>query len=89
MCIHPCVEINYRATMGYLARVLKDHFLAPEAHGKFMIQHFRAHEELMDFVNFNKKNAPLEIRNSRVRTGFLSLVPVKPDSLNLAYIDVY
>lgn len=89
MCIHPCVEINYRATMGYLARVLKDHFLAPEAHGKFMIQHFRAHEELMDFVNFNKKNAPLEIRNSRVRTGFLSLVPVKPDSLNLAYIDVH
>nr|MCR4765638.1 hypothetical protein [Bacteroidaceae bacterium] len=89
MCIHPCVEINYRATMGYLARILKDDFLTEDAHGKFFIKHFSTHDELVSFVEENKQKAPLDIQNRRLRSGFLPLVPVRPDSMNIAYLDVY
>jgi len=87
-CIHPCVEVNYRATMGYLARLLKDNFLDPNANGRFMIQHFRSPSELQAFVNDNRSKAPLVIQNARVVSGFLPLVPVTPTSQNLAYIEV-
>ena len=59
MCIHPCVEINYRHTMGYVARVIADRFLAEGVKGKFMIQHFRTHEQLDVFVNDYKSKYPL------------------------------
>ena len=89
MCIHPCVEINYRATMGYVARVLKDNFLTDEAQGRFMIQHFRTREELLRFVEENKLKAPLHILQNRIHSGFLPLVPVAHSTLNLAYIEVF
>ena len=88
MLIHPCVEINYRATMGYLARVLKDNFLADDAQGWFMIRHFRTHEELVRFAEGNKVKSPLHIQQNRIYSGFLPLVPVLSSTLNLAYIEV-
>ena len=88
MRIHPCVEINYRATMGYVARVLKDNYLSDDAQGWFMIQHFRTHEELVCFVEENKVKAPLHIQQGRIHSGFLPLVPVLRSTLNLAYIVV-
>ncbi|MBQ8008894.1 MAG: hypothetical protein IJ628_09415 [Bacteroidaceae bacterium] len=89
MCIHPCVEINYRSTMGYLALHLKETFLTKEAHGRFMIQHFHSPQELAAFVKDSKQKAPLQVRGGKVKSGFLPLVPVTPTSQNLAFIDVY
>jgi len=88
MCIHPCVEINYRHTMGYVARVIKDRFLVKQAQGRFMIQHFRTPDELQCFVKENQANAPLHIQQGKLQRGFLPLVPVTPNSVNLAYIIV-
>ena len=88
MCIHPCVEINYRHTMGYVARVITDRFLAEGVKGKFMIQHFRTHEQLDVFVNDYKSKYPLHIEQGKFFSGFLPLVPVTHYSLNLAYIVV-
>ena len=89
MCVLPCVEINYRQTMGMVARVLNDQFLAHQATGTFMIEHFSNHEELVDFVEEKSKEAPLEVNGGRVKKGFMPLVPVTPTSQNLAYIEVY
>ncbi len=89
MCIHPCVEINFRATMGFLARILKDEYLTKEAHGRFVVQHFHTSEELQAFVKENRNKAPLQIQKGRIRSGFMTLVPVTPTSQNLAYMDVY
>ena len=86
MCIHPCVEINYRHTMGYVARVIADRFLAEGVQGKFMIQHFRTHEQLTSFVDESKFSFPLNIKQGKILSGFLPLVPITPHSLNLAYI---
>ena len=88
MCIHPCVEINYRHTMGYVARVIKDRFLVKQAQGRFMIQNFRTPDELQCFVKENQANAPLHIQQGKLQRGFLPLVPVTPNSVNLAYIIV-
>ena len=89
MCIHPCVEINYRQTMGMVARHLKDTFLVSDAHGKFMVEHFRSNEELTDFVNFSKQDSPLVVKQGRVQSGFMPLVPITSSTQNLAYIEVY
>jgi hypothetical protein len=86
MCIHPCVEINYRHTMGYVARVIADRLLAEGAQGQFMIQHFRTHEQLTSFVDESKFSFPLNIKQGKILSGFLPLVPITPHSLNLAYI---
>ena len=86
MCIHPCVEINYRHTMGYVARVITDRFLAEGVKGKFMIQHFHTHEQLTTFVDESKSNFPLNIKQGKFFSGFFPLVPITPHSQNLAYI---
>jgi hypothetical protein len=88
MCIHPCVEINYRHTMGYVARVIKDRFLAEQAQGRFMIQHFHTSKELAAFVHDHQQKMPLVIKEGKVHAGFLPLVPVTPTTQNLAYIEV-
>ena len=88
MCIHPCVEINYRHTMGYVARVIKDRFLAEQAQGRFMIRHFRTPHELQCFVKENQAKAPLLFQQGKLQRGFLPLVPETPTTQNLAYIEV-
>ena len=89
MCIIPCVEINYRQTMGMVARVLNDQYLAHQATGTFMIEHFSNHQKLVDFVEEKSKEAPLEVEGGRVCKGFMPLVPVTALSQNLAYMEVY
>ena len=89
MCIIPCVEINYRQTMGMVARILNDQYLAHQATGTFMIEHFSNHQKLVDFVEEKSKEAPLEVEGGRVCKGFMPLVPVTALSQNLAYMEVY
>ena len=89
MKIHPCVEINYRHTMGYVARVLKDQYLAEQAQGRFMIEHFRTHKNLVDFVEEKTQKAPLVVKAGRACKGFMPLVPISSTSQNLAYIEIY
>ncbi|MBQ8484865.1 MAG: hypothetical protein IJ534_01820 [Bacteroidaceae bacterium] len=86
--IHPCVEINYRRTMGMLARNLSDSYLSLETQGRFMIQHFNTHTDLLDFVVTHERRSPLLVIDGVVKRGFMPLVPIMPTTLNLAYIEV-
>ncbi|MCD7935326.1 MAG: hypothetical protein LUG98_00540 [Tannerellaceae bacterium] len=75
IALHPCVEINMRYTMGYLALQLEQ-FLYAEARATFQITYhkdpadgFREHLRMQE-------SHPLEVADNKIRSGYLSLCPV-------------
>ena len=83
---HPCVEVNLRMNMGVVSRLLFDRFMLPEAVGRYVIEFFpqrgealKAHENLMS-------QHTLFVEGERIRSGYLSLVPVFEDTNYLIYV---
>jgi hypothetical protein len=84
--LHPCVEINMRKSMGYLAIRLFENHLHPEAQGKFTIEYYanpkitcQKHAELQE-------QYPLVFENGLIRSGYRNLCPVTETSNYHAYI---
>ena len=78
--IHPCVEINLRMNMGVVARLLYDRYVSPGATGVFQIGYYpeegaawREHERM-------RAEHPLVVKEGRVCSGYLPLVPVHKKS---------
>lgn len=84
--IHPCVEINLRMNMGVIACQLHKHLLAPVTTGRFYIEYYASSEKLNECHMQDEVAAPLIVKNNRVVSGYLSLVPVTPVSHYRAYI---
>lgn len=78
--LHPCVEINLRITMGYVARLFFDRFVAPDKSGRFYIDHTPVAGELQNDHQQRQANAPLVITNGFIQKGYFSLTPVHPHS---------
>lgn len=78
--LHPCVEINLRMTMGYVARVFYDRFVSPESSGYFRLDHMPEKQSLFDDHLDRKNKFALSVHNGRINTGYLSLTPVQPTS---------
>ena len=97
--LHPCVEINMRKNMGYLAIRLTEKHLHPDSYGEFTIEYNSKPNITMQNHENLQKQFPLIIENKRIKSGYLSLCPVtdetnyhsyivvrnKSDGLNLAY----
>jgi hypothetical protein len=76
--IHPCIEINMRKSMGYLALELQKNFLHPNSTGEFFVDY-----NPTKIVQQNKKwkeEFPLSIENGFIKSGYLSLCPVTETS---------
>ena len=86
--VHPCVEINLRMNMGIIACQLYKNLLAPATTGRFYIEYYSSSESLYESHVQDEMAAPLVVKNSRVVSGYLSLVPVTPLSHYRAYIKV-
>ncbi len=86
--VHPCVEINLRMNMGIIACQLYKNLLAPATTGRFYIEYYSSSENLYESHVQDEMAAPLVVKNSRVVSGYLSLVPVTPLSHYRAYIKV-
>ena len=86
--VHPCVEINLRMNMGIIACQLYKNLLAPATTGRFYIEYYSSSESLYESHMQDEMAAPLVVKNSRVVSGYLSLVPVTPLSHYRAYIKV-
>jgi hypothetical protein len=78
--LHPCVEINLRMTMGYVARLFFDRFVAPDKTGRFYIDHNPVAGELQNDHQQRQTNMPLTIANGLMQKGYLALTPVHSDS---------
>ena len=78
--LHPCVEINMRKSMGYLAIRLQENYLHSSFQGELRLNYYsplgealKKHRELM-------QQHPLVVENNRILSGYLSLCPVRETS---------
>lgn len=86
--LHPCVEINMRKSMGYLAIRLMEAYLHPEAQGRLTVDFHKNHADLMvEHIEMQKKH-PLQMLEGRIRSGYLSLCPIDVDTCYRAYVSV-
>ena len=84
--IHPCVEINLRMNMGVIARFLHDRYVRPGSIGRFVIDYHPSEGEALQEHERMSATYPLEIREGRVYSGYLPLVPVHRRSCYRAWI---
>lgn len=84
--VHPCLEVNMRYNMGYLALKVCGNYLHPASKGMFKID-FRANERSVfdSHVAMQKEN-PIRMDGGRLKNGYLPLCPVNKDSHYWAYI---
>lgn len=84
--IHPCVEINLRMNMGVFARLFADKHLVPEAKGIYKLAfHAIQGEALVEHQRLSEV-FPLRTEEGRIRSGYLSLVPVTTRSKYRAFV---
>lgn len=67
----PCVELNLRTTMGFIALHLADKYLAPGVTGKFSITPLKPERQA-------NETGPYVIRDHRLVSGVIDLVPPNP-----------
>lgn len=83
--LHPCVEINMRKSMGYLALQLYKNFIHPQSSGKFHIE-FNSSPLTFQKDRKMKEEYPLIIENNYIRSGYMSLCPVTEETGYHAFI---
>lgn len=83
--IMPCIELNLRTTMGFLASVIGENIVEKGKEGQMSILYHKSHEDLVKYVAELKY--PI-IVNGRLISGSLLLVPVYPDSRFTASIQI-
>jgi hypothetical protein len=74
--LHPCVEINMRKSMGYLAIRLFEKHISPASQGQFFVEYYKSSQNLNEKHLFLQKQYPLQIKNNRICSGYLNLCPV-------------
>jgi len=84
--LHPCVEINMRKNMGYLAIRLVEKYLHPESHGDFIIEYNRESQTTIQKHRQLQKKHPLIIEKERIRSGYFNLCPITDSTNYQAYI---
>ena len=87
--LHPCVEVNMRKNMGYLAIRLAEKYLHPEAHGEFTVEFNRDSSTTLQKHRQLQKQYPLIIENGRLRSGYFSLCPVTEATNYQAYVVMF
>lgn len=86
--INPCVEMNLRMNMGIVAHTINEHFVASGSGGLFSIDSFPTNEALQEQHEQDVRNYPLVVKDGRVVSGYLPLVPITPKSRYRAFIRV-
>lgn len=84
--IHPCVEINLRMNMGVMTRLLYDRYVHSDSTGHFGIDYHPSEGEALKEHERLSATFPLEIREGKVHSGYLPLVPVHKRSCYRAWI---
>lgn len=84
--LHPCVEMNLRLNMGIVAHTIHRRHLHPDACGHFRLHHFSTPQALQAEVARLAALHPLQLDEGRILHGFMPLVPITPQTQNLAYL---
>lgn len=87
MKINPAVELNLRMTMGMVARIIADKYLAAGKTGWFLIDHLPPGQLLADHENRECENRAV-IENGKIVHGYLSLCPIFENTVYRASVVV-
>ncbi len=85
-CIHPCIELNARCTMGVVARRIFDRKVHPESSGRFIISHAKDSAALAEEQNTLKRNFPAVETEKQFISGYIPLTPILKGSHFAAYL---
>jgi hypothetical protein len=86
--LHPCVEINMRKSMGYLALRLFEKYIHPDSQGELIIEYNPNPLILNQKQQEGLWRYPLVYENGQIKTGQLSLCPVSKTINYHAYIQL-
>ncbi len=86
-CLHPCVEINLRRTMGDVA-VHLGRKLVPGRTGLFRVDYFGRPEDLMADHLRRLAATPPTIERGRMSDGYFPLTPVEDGTCYRAHVEV-
>lgn len=84
--LHPCLEINMRYNMGYLALKLFENHISPNSEGRFYLDFSSKEEEIYKRNQEMEILYPAKFEDRRLTEGYLSLCPVTKESKYRAYI---
>jgi len=87
--LHPCVEINMRKSMGYLAIRLFEKYLHPDSQGEFFIEYNRNPQTTVQNHQQLQKQYPLIVENGHIRSGYLSLCPITNQTNYQSFIIIH
>lgn len=73
MELHPCVEVNLRMTMGFVARRFFDRFVCEGHGGKMEVIRHKSADDAKSFDRMMRAKSPLVTRNGRIESGYLRL----------------
>lgn len=83
--LHPCLEINMRYNMGFLAVSLSDNYLHPQAQGKFYIDFCAEEGDVYKKHSQMLEQFPPQFDGGRLLSGYLALCPVNESNHYWAY----
>ena len=86
--LHPCVEINMRKSMGYLAMQLQKNHIRDDSFGYFSIEYNKSSQDTYKQHIEMSNQFPLITENGLIKSGYLNLCPVTEDSNYHAYIKI-
>jgi hypothetical protein len=86
--LHPCVEINMRKSMGFLALRLFENYISSRSRGEFFVTYCSKRGEVYEKHREWKKIEPIVTENGKIKSGYLSLCPVEEDSKYWAGVKV-
>lgn len=86
--LHPCLEINMRYNMGYLAMKLYENHISPSSHGQFHLNFSAIEGEIFRQHLQMKQDYPTLFEKKKLKKGYLPLCPVNEKSKYWTYVVV-
>ncbi len=87
--IHPCVELNLRMSMGMVARILFDRYVASGSQGYYYVD-FCADEGVQQNIHQKKiSDMPLRLKDGKIEEGYWALSPVFAHTKFRAYAEIF
>ena len=84
--LHPCLEVNMRYNMGYLAYKLYENYIHPDAEGRFHLDFSAKGGCIYNRHLQMQEQFPASFKGNRLVKGYFPLCPVKENSKYWAYV---